>query len=130
MSLLHNGAHTVELLALDGRRIDSRHGAARGEYSFANLRPGVHLIAVTSPAGALIATAIQLRNGSLIFAGQARTVLVSPDGGRTLATPATTPTTAIAELIELRDGSLLALGEAGATVIPASQVTPPAPATR
>jgi hypothetical protein len=50
VSLLRDGAHTVEILGLDGRRVASRRGAGRGGYAFENLRPGA-VYAVTVTAG-------------------------------------------------------------------------------
>ena len=67
----------------------------------------------------LIATAAKLADGTIVFAGQARTGFVSRDGGRTVAVweaAATAP--GIAELLEVSDGTPLVLGEAGATHLP------------
>ena len=63
------------------------------------------------------ATAVRLKDGTLVLAGQARTVWVSRDAGVSLRAMAEAPTTAIAELVELPDGKVLAVGEAGVTVI-------------
>jgi type 1 glutamine amidotransferase len=51
VTLLNNGAHSIEILALNGRRIDARQNAARGQYTFDRLTPGVHIITVFSHAG-------------------------------------------------------------------------------
>ena len=67
----------------------------------------------------LIATALKLKSGTLVFAGQSRAWFVSRDGGKTVAPWSGPPTPAVARLLELPDGSLLALGEAGATILPA-----------
>jgi hypothetical protein len=48
VSLLRNGPHEVGIRTLDGRRVDLRRGTGRLEYRFANLRPGVYMISVTT----------------------------------------------------------------------------------
>lgn len=53
-------------------------------------------------------------SGVIWIAGQARTLLVSEDGGKTVAALANAPETAIAELLDLGQNTVLALGEAGA----------------
>jgi type 1 glutamine amidotransferase len=50
VSLLRDGAHTVEILGLDGRRVASRRSVVRGDYAFENLSPGA-VYAVTVTAG-------------------------------------------------------------------------------
>jgi photosystem II stability/assembly factor-like uncharacterized protein len=67
----------------------------------------------------LLATAVRLRSGTIVLAGQARAFLVSRDGGRSFASWTTTMTTPVAELLETPDGRLLALGETGVTPLPA-----------
>ncbi|OHE78230.1 MAG: hypothetical protein A3G75_06905 [Verrucomicrobia bacterium RIFCSPLOWO2_12_FULL_64_8] len=67
---------------------------------------------------ALLATAIRLRGGAIVLAGQARAFWVSRDDGRTFAPWAAGLTTPVAELVETADGRLLAFGEAGVTVLP------------
>lgn len=66
----------------------------------------------------LIATGLQLKDGTLVFAGQSRLFLISNDGGRTLQHWDTGLTTAVAELLEAKNGALLAIGEAGVTQLP------------
>jgi hypothetical protein len=66
----------------------------------------------------LIATALQLKTGGLVFAGQARAISRSWDEGVTLTPWAPGLTSAVAELLETPDGAVLALGEAGATLLP------------
>ena len=58
---------------------------------------------------------MQLRSGAVIVAGQARTFLVSTDGGRAFSPWSPLHTTAVAELLELKTGGLLLVGEAGIT---------------
>ena len=67
----------------------------------------------------LLATAVRLRNGVVVVAGQGRAFLVSRDDGRSFATWSPGLTTGVAELIEAPDGRLLAVGEAGVTPLPA-----------
>jgi type 1 glutamine amidotransferase len=56
VSLLRDGAHSVEIRGLDGRRVAMRTNAQRGEYDFNGLPSGVHLIAIRTASG----TATQL----------------------------------------------------------------------
>lgn len=70
--------------------------------------------AVASPVSALLASAVRLKSGAIVLAGQARTLLVSREPS-TLVSASQPPSTSIAELLELPDGQVLALGEAGAT---------------
>ena len=65
----------------------------------------------------LIATAVKLSNGAIVFAGQSRSGAISRDAGATTV-PWNPGAAAIAELIELPDHDLLALGESGATRLP------------
>jgi photosystem II stability/assembly factor-like uncharacterized protein len=67
----------------------------------------------------LLATAVRLRGGAIVLAGQARAFLVSRDDGHSFAAWATAMTTPVAELVEAPDGRLLALGESGVTPLPA-----------
>ncbi len=67
----------------------------------------------------LVMTAVRLRSGVIVFGGQARSLFVSRDEGRTVAPWSPGLTTGVAELVEAPDGALLALGEAGATLLPA-----------
>ena len=73
---------------------------------------------VTTPQPALLATACKLKGNTVVFAGQARTLLVSRDYGHSVAAWPAAFEKAVAELLELPDGSVLALGEAGATILP------------
>jgi photosystem II stability/assembly factor-like uncharacterized protein len=66
----------------------------------------------------LLATAVRLRSGAIVLAGQARAFLVSRDDGRSFAPWAAPLTTPVAELVETADGRLLAFGEAGVTALP------------
>jgi photosystem II stability/assembly factor-like uncharacterized protein len=70
-------------------------------------------VALGSPA--LIMTALKLKSGVIVLAGQARAFFVSKDNGHTFRAWRPGLTTAVAELVEAFDGSLLAFGEAGAT---------------
>lgn len=74
---------------------------------------------VVNERAALLATAVKLKSGSIVIAGQARTFLISRDGGRTVAHLTTPLTTAVSELLETPDGALLAFGEVGVTRLPA-----------
>jgi photosystem II stability/assembly factor-like uncharacterized protein len=67
----------------------------------------------------LFATAVRLRSGVIVVAGQARSFAVSRDEGRSFAPWAPGLTTGVAELIEASDGTLLAFGEQGITHLPA-----------
>ena len=80
---------------------------------------GATWASVTTGQPALLATALQLRGNILVFAGQARVLLVSRDYGRTVVPWAAPLLTAVAELLETPAGTILALGEAGATLLPA-----------
>lgn len=53
VSILHDGAHIVEVLGVDGRRVAVRRGAARSDHSFTNLNSGLHIVTVTTPQGRL-----------------------------------------------------------------------------
>ena len=66
----------------------------------------------------LLATAVRLRGGAIVIAGQARIFLVSRDEGRTFTPWTTAMTTPVASLVETAGGQLLALGEVGITVLP------------
>lgn len=66
----------------------------------------------------LIATALQLKGGPIVFAGQSRALLVSRDHAKTITAWPAPLATAVSKLIELPDGSVLALGEAGAVILP------------
>jgi photosystem II stability/assembly factor-like uncharacterized protein len=74
---------------------------------------------VSSLADGLIAAAVRLKSNYVLFAGQARLLLVSRDYGRTISASPHAPGTGVAELLEMPDGRVLALGESGATVLPA-----------
>ncbi|HUJ43379.1 MAG TPA: YCF48-related protein [Opitutaceae bacterium] len=67
----------------------------------------------------LLATAVRLRSGPIVAAGQGRAFLVSRDDGRTFTAWSPGLTTGVAELLEAPDGRLLAAGEAGVTPLPA-----------
>jgi len=67
---------------------------------------------------ALIMTAVKLKSGVIVLAGQARSFSVSHDNGLTFRAWQPGLTTAVAELLEAPDGTLLAFGEAGATRLP------------
>jgi photosystem II stability/assembly factor-like uncharacterized protein len=66
----------------------------------------------------LLATAIHLKNGVIIVAGQSRLFAVSRDEGRSFTPWAPGLTTGVAELVEAPDGTLLAIGEDGVTPLP------------
>ena len=51
VNVLTDGPHTVEIRGLNGSMATTKRGTGRREYVFANLRPGVHVVAVTTPAG-------------------------------------------------------------------------------
>jgi photosystem II stability/assembly factor-like uncharacterized protein len=90
---------------------------------------------IETPRAALLATALKVGGANLVLAGQARTVLVSRDLGRTLTRIPNVLGTGVAEMLELPDGAVLALGEAGATRVEPSALWPapaaaPAPPAR
>lgn len=75
---------------------------------------------VATPQPVLLATAVRLRSNTLILGGNARSLFVSRDYGKSVAVlpwPAGIAPGAVAELLELPDGALLALGEAGPVVV-------------
>jgi photosystem II stability/assembly factor-like uncharacterized protein len=67
----------------------------------------------------LLATAVHLKSGVIIMAGQSRLFAVSRDEGRNFTPWAPGLTTGVAELVEAPDGTLLAVGEEGVTPLPA-----------
>ncbi len=79
-----------------------------------------------SPLPALFSTAVTLRSGDVVLAGQARAFLLSRDGGRTFQAWEPPITSAVAELVEAPNGLLLAFGEAGVTRLdpPAASAEP------
>ena len=66
----------------------------------------------------LFATAVRLRSGVIVIAGQARSFAVSRDDGRSLAPWSPGLTTGVAEVIEAPDGTPLAFGEDGVSRLP------------
>lgn len=76
-------------------------------------------IEIASGSTGLLCTGLQLGDGTIVLAGQARNFLVSLDGGKTFSKWAGGLENAVAELVELPEGNLLAVGEAGATVLKA-----------
>jgi photosystem II stability/assembly factor-like uncharacterized protein len=66
----------------------------------------------------LLATAVRLRDGTVVVAGQARSFLVSRDSGVSFAAWSPGLTTGVAELVEAPDGRLLAFGEEGVAHFP------------
>ncbi len=67
---------------------------------------------------ALIAAATQLKNRTLLLAGQARALYLSRDYARTAVAWPAPIAPAISALLELPSGEILALGEAGASILP------------
>ena len=67
----------------------------------------------------LLATAVRLRDGTVVMAGQARSFFVSRDGGVSFSAWSPGLTTGVAELGEAPDGRPLAFGEEGVTHLPA-----------
>jgi photosystem II stability/assembly factor-like uncharacterized protein len=102
------------IVPIDGSTLVA-HGL-RGRI-FRSTDDGARWTAVTTPQPTLLATAVRRMSGFVVFGGQARSVLVSSDGGKTVRPSSVARTTAIAELIELKNGSLLALGEEGASLL-------------
>jgi photosystem II stability/assembly factor-like uncharacterized protein len=66
----------------------------------------------------LLATAIRLKNGVIIVAGEARLFAVSRDEGRSFIPWTPGLTTGVSELLESPDGAPLAFGEDGVTRLP------------
>lgn len=80
--------------------------------------------AVACPQPVLVATAVRVRGDRVILAGQARSLLVSADLGRTVQEVTGLLAGGVARLLELPDGAILALGEAGATRLERSALLP------
>jgi photosystem II stability/assembly factor-like uncharacterized protein len=87
---------------------------------------GVHWSAVNAPEQVMLATSVH-DGATISFAGQARTLFISRDGGRTVNKVTGAPATAIAELVLLAPGVLLAVGEAGVTRIELPRGSAPPP---
>ena len=51
ISVLDDGAHSIELRGVDGRRVGVRSASGRADHIFTDLRPGVHIVAITTPRG-------------------------------------------------------------------------------
>ena len=66
----------------------------------------------------LFATAVRLRSGVIVIAGQARCFAISRDEGRSLTAWSPGLTTGVAEVIEAPDGTPMAFGEEGVTRLP------------
>ncbi|MBM3853425.1 MAG: hypothetical protein FJ399_09745 [Verrucomicrobia bacterium] len=78
---------------------------------------GINWQPVAAPEPVLLATGLQLKSNYLLLAGQARTLLLSRDYGKTFTPVDPAIGSGVAELIELDGGGLLALGEAGPTLL-------------
>lgn len=109
------------ILPLDRRAIVA-HGL-RG-HVFHSDDDGQTWQAVPAPAPTLLATAVRLRSGVTVFAGQTRTLFFNTAPTAALTASASPPASAIAELLELPDGHLLAVGEAGATLFDLAAAIP------
>jgi photosystem II stability/assembly factor-like uncharacterized protein len=70
---------------------------------------------IRSPLPALFSTAVRLKSGTIVVAGQARAFLVSRDEGITFQPWEPPMTTAVAEILEAPNGLLLAFGDGGVT---------------
>jgi photosystem II stability/assembly factor-like uncharacterized protein len=66
----------------------------------------------------LLATAVRLKSGVIVVAGQARLFAISRDEGRSFTPWSPGLTTGVAELVEAPDGTPLAFGEEGVTRLP------------
>jgi len=73
---------------------------------------------IPSEQRGLYATAVRLKSGVIIVAGQSRLFAVSRDEGRSFTPWAPGLTTGVAELVEAPDGTPLAFGEDGVTRLP------------
>lgn len=80
---------------------------------------------IDSPLPARFASALRLKSGTILIAGQARSFIASRDGGRTFRTWQTPLTTAVAEIVEAPNGMILAFGEAGVTRLDPPEPPPP-----
>ena len=109
------------ILPLD-RRVIVAHGL-RG-HVFHSGDDGQTWQAVAAPAPTLLATAVRLRSGVTVFAGQTRTLFFNTTPTAPLTASTSPPASAIAELLELPDGHLLAVGEAGATLLDLAAAIP------
>lgn len=74
---------------------------------------------IPSGTTSLLSTALKLKNGFIVLAGQARTFLVSRDSGKSFTLWSPGLTTAVSKLVQTQDGTLLAFGEAGVSTLPA-----------
>ncbi len=79
---------------------------------------------IATPAPALLATAVRLRSGVTVLAGQTRTLFFARETNAPFTASPSPLASAIAELLELPDGQLLAVGEAGATLIDLAAALP------
>lgn len=98
-----------------GPRLLLAHGLRGHVYQSSN--DGESWTPVSTPAPALYAAAVRLRNGHILLAGNAPTLAQSIDQGRTfVVSPGSAG--ALAELLQLPGGEVLAVGEAGVTIFP------------
>ena len=104
------------ILPLDARTIVAY--GLRGRI-YRSVDDGANWTLVANDQRVLIATALRLRSGAIVFTGQSRGWFVSRDAALTITPWTSPPTPAVAQLIELPGGSLLTLGEAGAAILAA-----------
>lgn len=106
------------VLPLDGNLL------AYGQRShvFRSTDQGKNWTEISANPAAQLLTAIKLKSGLIVIAGQARMFFVSHDDGLTFTRWENSLTTCVSELLETSDGALIALGEAGAT-----RLNPPTP---
>ncbi len=103
------------LLALDAHTLLA-HGL-RGRL-YRSTDDGATWTMVAVPQPMLLATAVKLSGGAIVFAGQSRGLFLSHDSGLTVAPWPASLTSAVSELVQAPDGNVIALGEAGATLLP------------
>jgi len=77
---------------------------------------GANWTLVANDQRVLLATALKLTSGTIVFAGQSRAWFFSRDGAETVTPWTGPPTPAVSRLLELPGGSVLVLGEAGAVI--------------
>ncbi len=103
------------ILPLDAHTLVA-HGLRGRIYTSVN--DGSTWILVPNEQHALIATAVKLPDGAVLFAGQSRAWFIGRGDAKSVSPWPAPFATAVAQLLALPDGSILALGEAGAVLLP------------
>lgn len=90
-------------------------------HAFRSTDEGITWTASVGLPPVLLSTALQLKSGTVILAGEARCFFVSNDGGKTFSAWDPGLNTAVAKMVEMPDGTVLAFGEAGVSRLPAPE---------